>query len=97
MAGGVPAETICAMLRWKSPRSLLEYAQLSPAEYAGIIRKSSTMAEVESVIVSHLPIYESEDVLHGLTHIASALDVAADRSLEAPDLNYEAGDDGDEY
>ena len=57
-------DTICALLRWRSTKSLAIYAQLTPDAYASLIADAAN-ADVSVVIASQLPIYEREQVLEG--------------------------------
>ena len=61
----VPADVICALLRWASIKSLQAYALTSVDDYADMI-DAAAATDVDVVVTAHLPIYEAEQVAAGV-------------------------------
>ena len=82
MGQKVPADTICALLRWRSAKSLLAYGQLQAGAYADLI-DAAPSTDVDVVITAHLPIYEAEQVAAGVMQGHTQLQRLADRDGDA--------------
>ena len=89
LAMGCSGDQICALLRWKSQKSLAAYAALNPQAYAKMAA-SAEGAEVSSVMTSRLPVYEKEEVLRAFSAGAAALE------KEAARLDTDLGDCADD-
>ena len=77
----VSPDQICALLRWKSTKSLAAYANLSPDAYANMI-DSAARTRIDSVITANLPTTEAEDVAFRMAQNAGRVLEIAQRPLE---------------
>ena len=62
---GVSDARICALLRWKSVKSLQAYAKLQPNIYADFI-DSAVNTDIDCVITANLPIYDAFQVAQNM-------------------------------
>ena len=85
LAKDVDPHTICALLRWRSTKSLAAYANIGRVKYANLIDQASS-ATVDSIRTAHVTrhlVLDPEDVLREL--VGQGMNLAAQR----------AGQDGD--
>ena len=90
LARGAAPDTICALLRWRSTKSLAIYAQLTPDAYSALIADAAK-ADVNVVIGSRLPIYEREQILEGF--VGSDYDDMAAAAAKADGDGLDDSDD----
>ena len=77
----VSPDQICALLRWKSTKSLAAYAHLTPDAYASMV-ESATKTKIDSVITANLPTTEAEDVAFRMAQAAGKVLEIAQRPLD---------------
>ena len=89
----VDTHRICALLRWKSVKSLQAYAKMSPEEYSTMIAESAK-TDVSCIITAHLPIYDAAQVARNVVagHEHSIAAAARDKDI---DYDTDAGDYSD--
>ena len=81
---------ICALLRWKSTKSLAAYANLSPDAYANMV-DDAAKTKIDSVITANLPTTEAEDVAFRMAQAAGKVLEIAQRPLDREHDDCESG------
>jgi len=76
--------TICALLRWRSAKSLAAYAAMNDAAYATLIDAAAdaTINSIRTANIGRVPVTSETDVAYGLSRGMRSATAAAEAQTE---------------
>ena len=94
-ANGETDSVICALLRWRSAKSLAAYAAMNVEQYAAHIDRaaSATVDSIRTANINRMPVVEELDVAKQLLEHQASTDRAADKSIDEVERDREIDSD----